>query len=779
MAWVSLSSRIGSLPLVLAGPFVRKTISTSVSVWIALKESSSLELVIKSNPALHRIASATANTMAFGNHLHVALITVSGLNLQPNTIYHYDINFPGSKTLSSQGILESAGGVSKIVFGGHFLPSFILPSDDIQSLRILHASCRKPHGGVDGDLGKDAFEAAHNILDSTHHLPNDRPQQLYLTGDQIYADDVSDILLFMLRDAENSILNWPNREQLPSNPNATDLNCMHRFPLIKNAGFTCGEVGNSHLLRLGEFYSMYLFVWSDLFWPIDSNFPSYANEYVYAMDDKNRQLDGQYTEAKYNAKKLKLVQFRDSIHYVRRVLANISTYMIFDDHEITDDWFLNSTWTSDVYASMNGKRIIQNGLSAYSVFQGWGNKPEAFATIGSKEANLLAKLVAINQNAKAGTIAENHWDAVRDLVIPEPSNGSLEGGIDWSYSMQYDKFNVIVLNARTNRSLSKGYAGLLSNDAIKNQIANRLSERSALHYFTLIVSPAPVFGLPLMEDFVQPLVTRFSGPPKGDFEPWSADRNTFEDFLDKVSAFRRVLFLSGDVHYAFSNAVDYWNKRTGATLISKFVNLTSSSLKNSASGPPDGTTFLADAVNNHLPEILLSIENDGLYVGWRIPGRFVHFAESDGVSASIGTKNVKGVFRFKPLRVKGSSIERQWIEVADEPDWQYKIVFASDLRSETDRIGGVIPPLSNKSGHLGTGSRHAALTFARGDHTIVGGNNIGEISFKWGIDEADKKVVHKIWIRVGSKFTPLTIHHIDFGIAKDSDKKPSELGRIP
>ena len=42
--------------------------------------------------------------------------------------------------------------------------------------------------------------------------------------------------------------------------------------------------------------------------------------------------------------------FRDLVPRVARVLANIPTYMTFDDHEITDDWNISKKWINRVYS---------------------------------------------------------------------------------------------------------------------------------------------------------------------------------------------------------------------------------------------------------------------------------------------------------------------------------------------------------------------------------------------------------------------------------------------
>src|SRR5581483_3273240 len=73
-----------------------------------------------------------------------------------------------------------------------------------------------------------------------------------------------------------------------------------------------------------------------------------------------------------------LARARAALPAVRRVLANMPTYMIFDDHDVTDDWNLTARWRDRVHASPAGRRIVANALAAYWAFQGWGNDPCRF-----------------------------------------------------------------------------------------------------------------------------------------------------------------------------------------------------------------------------------------------------------------------------------------------------------------------------------------------------------------------------------------------------------------
>ena len=97
----------------------------------------------------------------------------------------------------------------------------------------------------------------------------ERPQQLYLTGDQIYADDVSDTLLPMLTQLGRELLG-PD-EVLPVDDKKVPVTLIN-FPAARRsklmrleAKFSTGSAAN-HLLSFGEFAAMYLAVWSSRAW---------------------------------------------------------------------------------------------------------------------------------------------------------------------------------------------------------------------------------------------------------------------------------------------------------------------------------------------------------------------------------------------------------------------------------------------------------------------------------------------------------------------------------
>ena len=111
---------------------------------------------------------------------------------------------------------------------------------------------------------------------------------------------------------------------------------------------------------------MYLFAWSDVLWVDDDLFPDFIDVNSEHWEAKNDERKAYEKEVEY----IKI--FAQLSKSVRRGLANIPTYMIFDDHEITDDWYLNMAWCSRILDKPLGRRILQNGMLALYYLSGLG-----------------------------------------------------------------------------------------------------------------------------------------------------------------------------------------------------------------------------------------------------------------------------------------------------------------------------------------------------------------------------------------------------------------------
>ena len=85
-------------------------------------------------------------------------------------------------------------------------------------------------------------------------------------------------------------------------------------------------------------------------------------------------------------------QFLADLWRAQRLLANVPTYMIFDDHDVTDDYFLTPMWRHRVLGSTLGQTILTNAMTAYALFQDWGNDPRRYDVTATDRPDLAGGL---------------------------------------------------------------------------------------------------------------------------------------------------------------------------------------------------------------------------------------------------------------------------------------------------------------------------------------------------------------------------------------------------
>jgi hypothetical protein len=576
---------------------VRPSSSTSTNDWINVPASQSPQSPVQ-----------------LGGSLYVLVITwTPPAALTVDLVYEYDVQFkvaPGVKVLSDAGDelpgtpqtfgLSELGLLAEprhVGFNAGAFPSFAIQSS-LAKLRVIHGSCRKPHGG-----GDDAMPFITKLFGTS---ASDRPHYLLLTGDQIYADDVSTSLLWLLQQTGKELMGrftetltlptWEEGEV--TFPGATQQSAgVKRQKLMANFKQVSSGSKDSHLVFLAEFYAMYVVVWSPALWgwgwginwkPQDLTTPGQAAD---ALDEYN-QLAEDNTWPSQELERHKFVRrFSQGTSKVRRVLANVSTLMMFDDHEVSDDWNLDQNWNQDSRSDPMVHRIIRNALLAFAAFQAWGNDPARFAT-GTVGRKLL------NAANPATSTKDNIFDtpAYVDTLLrlgpwgssPTPSTTDT---MLWHWAIDWGGFEyrILALDTRTRRAYTPKPTGkdtgLLDSAALDDQLpVNDLS--SADEKVTFVLSPAPVMGYPLLEEVIQPLLKVVSDDAAraADAEAWALSRGSLVALLHRLSKYGRVVLLSGDVHYSYSNYTDFRTRNEGGLSSSarsaRLVQLCSSALHN-------------------------------------------------------------------------------------------------------------------------------------------------------------------------------------------------------
>lgn len=524
------------LPLVLAGPILRKSSPDQVTLWFATSRPCQPSLLLQAgdNEEIRYDATEGYHCLTAGEHLYIHLLTV-----------HPEQPLPQETWIAYQLAFDDPGdgptGLEHLLYDDRTTHGFVLQS---RVNRLLHGSCRKPHllarESVDKQDSGDGLQRADEFLASNIDDIGDWPALLLMTGDQIYADDVAGPMLWAIHqlikilgipdealegsEIENSRAlhethpHFYQREHLLPDNNVTGELRDQFFGGTKKPVFTSANAQN-HLMSLGEMLAMYLLVWSPNCWKfLDLSRPP--------------SVKGEAHQARYEEELHAINAFRQTLPQAARVMAHLPVAMIFDDHDVTDDWNLTIAWEQAAYDHPLSHRVIGNALLAYLICQGWGNAPEHF------EDTLMQRVEQTLHNPGA----PGHTELIDELFHFD----------QWHYHWETTP-SLIVLDTRTQRWRSErsiySPSGLMDWEAITD-----LQHILLDHKAVIMVSPAPVFGVKLIE-IIQSIFTFFRHPLMVDAENWMAHRGAAYALLNLFRhkrTPRNFVILSGDVHYSFA-----------------------------------------------------------------------------------------------------------------------------------------------------------------------------------------------------------------------------------
>ena len=101
----------------------------------------------------------------------------------------------------------------------------------------------------------------------------DRPHQLFLTGDQVYADQPSPVLLPVLNHLARVLIGPEDAGLTPTGDRFAPVT-LENFPpafrgaIVRRSGGLTTSDGESHLISFGEFVAYYLLTWSPALWDL-------------------------------------------------------------------------------------------------------------------------------------------------------------------------------------------------------------------------------------------------------------------------------------------------------------------------------------------------------------------------------------------------------------------------------------------------------------------------------------------------------------------------------
>jgi hypothetical protein len=238
---------------------------------------------------------------------------------------------------------------------------------------------------------------------------------------------------------------------------------------------------------------------------------------------------------------------------VRWLLSTLPTAMIFDDHDVHDDWNTSRDWVNDIRSRGWWDERIVGGFMSYWVYQHLGNLPP-------EDRMDDATYRAVREcDGDAGPI-------VRDFAFAADREVA---GARWSYRRDLGRSRIVMMDSRAGRVLRPDARHMV--DREEWDCIEEWTRGSFDHL--LLGTSLPAFlgrGMHHLEAWNEAVCEGAWGRVAGrlgekmrqglDLEHWAAFGNSLrdlEDLLDRVASGRHgtapssVVLMSGDVHHAY------------------------------------------------------------------------------------------------------------------------------------------------------------------------------------------------------------------------------------
>ncbi|MEV4730647.1 alkaline phosphatase D family protein [Saccharopolyspora sp. NPDC049426] len=274
---------------------------------------------------------------------------------------------------------------------------------------------------------------------------------------------------------------------------------------------------------------------------------------------------------------------------IRWLLSTLPSMMIFDDHDVRDDWNTSRSWRTAISGQPWWRERLLGGLVAYWIYQ----------HIGNLSPDDLAADPVFREVREVG----RHGDALpvlREMAARADREDQGEKGMRWSYYRDLGGVRLVVLDTRCGRILETGERAMLSDSDFA-----WLRDIAAADRRHLVLASSLPWLLPPAVHHLQSWNERactgeHAGLAEkvrqaGDLEHWAAFRASFDRLAELIGdraadtdAPATISVLSGDVHHSYFAEADY-----PRALNSRITQLTCSPLHNQAPKPLRGPLHAA------------------------------------------------------------------------------------------------------------------------------------------------------------------------------------------
>ena len=238
---------------------------------------------------------------------------------------------------------------------------------------------------------------------------------------------------------------------------------------------------------------------------------------------------------------------------IRWLLSTVPSAMIFDDHDVHDDWNTSQAWVDKMKSTSWWDERITGGLMSYWIYQHLGN-------LSPRELDNDGMFRKVCEAEDAGPLLrEFARDANREAA-----------GKRWSYYRDFGRVRLLVVDTRAGRVLDEGRRSIVDDEEWR-----WIEEHASGSFDHLLIGTSLPFLVPPALHHAETWNEAVCGGVWGtlaarggeilrqavDLEHWSAFGNSFEKLvalLRSVGSGRAgadppasVIVLSGDVHHGY------------------------------------------------------------------------------------------------------------------------------------------------------------------------------------------------------------------------------------
>ncbi|HET7667740.1 MAG TPA: alkaline phosphatase D family protein [Mycobacterium sp.] len=260
---------------------------------------------------------------------------------------------------------------------------------------------------------------------------------------------------------------------------------------------------------------------------------------------------------------------------IRWLMSTVPTAMIFDDHDIRDDWNTSASWRAEMAEKPWWRDRIRAGLASYWVYQHLGNLSPAELADNDDYQRLLA-------------IDGDAWPHLAELAERADREVDCSKGIRFSYRWDLGRTRLIMVDSRNGRILESGERMMIGENEFRWLETQAEEHPEALDHL-MLASSVPWLMPPAIGD-LETLNERAADQPgrrgrigewlrrAADFEHWPAFYKSLvrlAEMIERIATHpdgpATISVLSGDVHHSYAARADFDGAAPGDATVHQLV----------------------------------------------------------------------------------------------------------------------------------------------------------------------------------------------------------------